>query len=281
MNNFTLSEETAGCLERLDKFLSGYGSAAIAFSGGIDSTLLLEAATRIKGSHFFPIIVRSVLNPESEISAAVDFLRNGQYDYVLLEADILDDTAIASNPADRCYHCKKFIFSRIISAAAERGVSTVFDGSHSEDLHDYRPGLKALSDLGVMSPLKEAGFSKSNIRELARFYNLLNWNAEASPCLATRIPYGTAINRDTLLKIEMGEAYLKQAGFTRVRLRAHGDIARIEIPAARIEELASPPLRGKVTEYIKSLGFSFVAIDLDGYRTGSMNIDILRDRNLG
>lgn len=274
MNLYTLSEETKKCRERLEDILSGYSRAAIAFSGGIDSTLLLEAARRNKNSETLAIIAKSVLTPESEIISAVDFLESRDINYISVEVDILHEHDIVSNPPDRCYHCKKFIFSKIRGAAALRGITAVFDGTHSEDLADYRPGLKALSELGITSPLQEAGFKKENIRELARYYRLKNWNAEASPCLATRIPCGTAITESDLIKIEKGEAFLRGIGFSPVRLRVHGNVARIEIPAGKISEFNDSILCAKITGYIKSLGFDFVALDLDGYRTGSMNLNM-------
>lgn len=273
MNIFTLSEETEKCRERLENILSGYESAAVAFSGGIDSTLLLEAALRNEYSRAVAVIVRSALNPQNEIISAVEFLEKRNIDYMLIEADILSEESIASNPPDRCYHCKKFIFTRIMEAANQKGISVVLDGTHSEDLGDYRPGLKALSELRITSPLKEAGFKKGNIRELARYYGLSNWNSEASPCLATRIPCGTAILESDLRRVEKGEAFLKGLGLSPVRLRLHGNVARIETAADKIGEFSDRILCEKITGYIKSLGFDFAVLDLEGYRTGSMNLN--------
>lgn len=272
MNSFTLSGETEACRARLEHLLSGYGNGAIAFSGGVDSTLLLEAASRIAGSTFIPVIAKSALNPESETASAVEFLRNSGAEFILIEADVFSRPEIISNDHERCFHCKKYIFSKIITAAAGKGLHHVFDGTHSEDLNDYRPGLRALSELGVISPLKDAGFRKDNIRELARFYGLGNWNASASPCLATRIPFGTRLNMTDLNRIEKGEDYLRNAGFSDVRLRVHGNIARIELPHNTINEFIESSKRSDITLYIRSLGFDFVTLDLDGYRTGSMNI---------
>ncbi len=272
MNSFTLSDETAACRARLEHLLSGYGSGAIAFSGGVDSTLLLEASSRIAGSAFIPVIVRSGLNPEPETASAIEFLKSRVTEFILIEADVLSEPEITANDHERCYHCKKFIFKTIISAASEKGLSHVFDGTHSEDLNDYRPGLRALSELGIISPLKEAGFRKANIRELARYYGLKNWNASASPCLATRIPFGTKLSAEDILRIEKGEEYLKNIGFPDVRLRVHGNIARIELPRELIDKFIESSLRSDVAQYIRSLAFDFVTLDLNGYRTGSMNI---------
>lgn len=272
MNLFTLSDETEKCMESLNSILSVYSKAAIAFSGGIDSTLLLEAAYRMKSLEIFAVTVKSPLTPRKETDAAMEFLKLRNINFILIEADILSEKKISSNLPDRCYHCKKYIFTAIIKTAEERGFPVILDGTHSEDLEDYRPGLKALSELGIISPLKEAGFRKENIRELARYHDLSNWNIEASPCLATRIPSGTEIIETDLRRIEKGEAFLKETGFTSVRLRIHGNIARIEIPASQFDALTNSVLRKRITDYIKSLGFDYVALDLDGYRTGSMNL---------
>jgi uncharacterized protein len=272
MNLFKLSDETEKCRERLEAILSHCSRVAIAFSGGVDSTLLLEAAYRNKNPEILAVIVKSQLNPQSETDAAVEFLSLRNISYILIETDILAQKKISSNPHDRCYHCKKYIFTLIRKAAEEKGFTLILDGTHSEDLDDYRPGLKALAELKILSPLKEAGFKKANIRELARYYDLKNWSLDASPCLATRIPFGTAIKKEDLIKIEKGESFIRENGFPVVRLRIHCNVARIEIPADKFNMLTDAALRRQITDYIKSLGFDFAAIDLEGYRTGSMNL---------
>jgi len=272
VNIIELSDETEKCRELLEAILSNYSKVAIAFSGGIDSTLLLEAAYRRTNPDVLAVIVKTALNPQKETNAAVEFLRRKKIKYTLVETDILSEKNIVSNSQDRCYHCKKYIFTLIKKAAEEKGYSVILDGTHSEDIHDYRPGMKALTELKIISPLKEAGFRKKNIRELARYYGLDNWSLEASPCLATRIPYGTEIREEIIRKIEAGETFLTKKGFPIVRLRIHGNVARIEIPADKFNMLGDVELRRQITDYIKSLGFDFVAIDLEEYRTGSMNL---------
>ncbi len=272
MNLFNLSDETEKCRERLDAILSRYSRVAIAFSGGVDSTLLLETVYRMKNLEILAVIIKTPLNPHKETEAAVDFIRRRNINFILKETDILSEDKISSNPPDRCYHCKRFIFTLIRKTAEDKDYYDILDGTHSEDLNDYRPGLQALNELNIISPLKDAGFRKTNIRELAKYYGLNNWSLEASPCLATRIPFGTAISKENLRKVESGEIFLTGNGLTGVRLRIHGNIARIEIPADKFHLLCDKTLRGHITDYIKSLGFDFVVLDLEGYRTGSMNI---------
>lgn len=272
MNLIKLSDETDKCRERLEAGLSDYSRVAIAFSGGIDSTLLLEAAFRNKSIVTLAVLVKTTLNPQSEIESAIEFLKYRNIDYSIIEKDILSEMNISTNPPDRCYHCKKYIFTGIIKAAKEKDFTVLLDGTHTEDFDDYRPGLKALNELGIISPLKDSGFNKSNIRELARYYSLDNWNIEASPCLATRIPFGTEIREQDLRRIEKGESFLKEIGFTHVRLRLHETVARLEIPVEQIIRFNDKALRIRITEYIKSLGFDFITLDLEGYRTGSMNL---------
>jgi len=273
MNLFNLSAETEKCRERLESILSRYARVAVAFSGGVDSTLLLEAVSRYKTIEFIAVIVKTQLNPRSETEAAVEFLKAGNFNYILIESDILSEKKVSLNPHDRCYHCKKLIFNKIIKAAESKGFHIILDGTHSEDLHDYRPGLLALSELGIISPLKEAGFRKENIRELAKYFGLSNWSVEASPCIATRIPFGTEITEYDLRRIEKGEACLKENGFTFTRLRIHGNIVRIEIHPDQFIKFSDITLRKQITEYIRSLGFDFITLDLEGYRTGSMNLN--------
>lgn len=272
MSFFKLSDETEKCSENLDSILSEYSSAVIAFSGGVDSTLLLETAYRKKNLKIMAVTVKTDLNTREETATAVEFLTLRNIKHILLEPDIFTEKKIISNPPDRCYHCKKFIFTAIRNTAAGNGFTVILDGSHSEDLDDYRPGLKALAELGITSPLKEAGFRKDNVRELAAFYGLNNWNSEASPCLATRIPFGNEINKPDLIRIEAGESFLRKNGFNPVRLRIHGNTARIEIHPDKFSRISDTSLRSAITDYIKSLGFNYVTLDIEGYRTGSMNI---------
>ncbi len=271
MNIYTLSDKTKNCKKDLAERLSQLGNIAVAFSGGTDSSLLLKAAAGIEKLSVVAITVKSPLISSHEFSSSVKFVTALGIDHIIVNVDILSEKEIVSNPPDRCYYCKKFIFTEIISAAAKRGIAHVLDGTHHDDLNEYRPGLKAISELGVISPLKDAGFRKENIRELARYYGLTTWDADSSPCLATRIPHGTTLKESDLRRIEEGELFLRERGFRLVRLRLHGNLARIEVPQEEIQLLSENNLRREISGYIKSLGFDYVSLDLDGYRTGSMN----------
>ncbi|HOP63207.1 MAG TPA: ATP-dependent sacrificial sulfur transferase LarE [Spirochaetota bacterium] len=281
MNTFTLSEDTEKCRKRLDSILSGYDRVAIAYSGGLDSTLLLESASRIKDADFTAIMVRNSFMTEDEINTSIQFLYSRNIENVIINADLLSEKKIAENSMERCYYCKKQIFEKIINTAESSGITVILDGTHHDDLNDYRPGLRALSELGIKSPLKESGFNKEAVRELARFYGLSNWESHPSPCLATRIPYGTEIRAEDLHLVEKGEKILKNSGFSMSRLRIHGNIARIEVPEEQLHLLEDIHLRNKIINLIKPLGFDYITIDLEGYRTGSMNININKDKNIG
>lgn len=272
MNSFKLSHETETCHNRLVEELSTLSPMFIAFSGGTDSTLLVEAASRIKNITVTAITVNSPLIPRAEIEKAAGYMRGKNIKHIMLTLDPLKEKRISENSPMRCYHCKKFLFENIIEAAAGEGVEHILDGTHYDDTGEHRPGLMALSELGIKSPLKTSGFKKNNIRELAWSFNLSNWDSPPYPCLATRIPHWTPILESELASIEKAESCISSLGFSHVRVRVHGDVARIEIPHARIGEFASEKVRADISRQLKSLGFKFVTLDLDGYRTGSMDI---------
>jgi uncharacterized protein len=200
----------------------------------------------------------------------VDIARRVGIEHVLVEESEID-CAVAANPKDRCYHCKKLEFSSIIAAAGERGIGVVLDGSNMDDLGDYRPGLKALEELGVVSPLREAGLGKKEIRELSRRFGLPTWDKPAFACLASRIPYGERIDREKLSRVEKAEDYLRARGFRQFRVRSHGDIARIEAAREERSKFFSEELLDEVSAALKSFGFLYAAFELEGYRMGSLN----------
>lgn len=246
------------------------GSAAVAFSGGVDSSLLCHAAAQALGPQALALTVVSPLLPQSEVAAARQIAAQIGIAHVLLDDPDIDDT-VAANPQDRCYHCKKVEFGRMLTEAQTRGFSTVLDGSNLDDLNDYRPGLRALKELRIVSPLREAGLAKHEIRSLSQKFGLPTWNKPAFACLASRVPYGEPIDREKLLKIERAEDVLRLWGFHQYRVRMHGDLARIEVAPEERSRFFDPDTLDQVSRAIKAAGFLYVALELEGYRSGSLN----------
>ena len=269
-----LSPKTEQCYRNLKEYLANFESAAISYSGGVDSTLLLYVASTIPDLRLMAYTVKSEIIPADEVSFAVTMAEKFTVDHHILNEDILAADDVRENSAQRCYHCKKIILSRVISAASEHNIKTVFEGSHFEDAMDYRPGLKAIEELRVLSPLKAAGFNKSKIYEMSSHFELPTSNRESYTCLATRIPYLTPITVDLLKKTEDAEKILSGLGFKKVRARIHGDILRIEVDIKQIHDITDPKVREKIYEAMSKIGFSYITLDLQGYRTGSMNINI-------
>ncbi len=269
-----ISSETEKNFSALKTYLSTLQSAAVAFSGGVDSTLLLYAASEIPGLELTAYTIKNLLITDEEIASAVDTGIKFNIDHQIIEIDILSYNNITCNSTERCYHCKTVILNKIIYEASKKGITAILEGSHSGDLNDYRPGLKAIHELGVKSPLKEAGFDKQRIYELSAYLNLPTSEKESYPCLATRIPYGTPLTITLLKKAEAAEKILFSFGFRNIRARIHGDILRIEIAGEMIPLIASSPLREQVYSALRDAGFIYITIDLQGYRPGSMNLNM-------
>jgi uncharacterized protein len=246
------------------------GSAAVAFSGGVDSSFLCHAAATALGKKALAITVVSPMLPASEIECAAAIAKQVGIEHILVEENDIDDL-VAENPRDRCYHCKKIEFGHILDAAKKHGINTVFDGSNIDDLGDYRPGLKALEELRIVSPLREAGLNKEEIRALSRRFNLPTWDKPAFACLASRIPYGEAINREKLSRIEKAEDTLRSFGFRQFRVRSHGDTARIEVDPEERRRFFDEKILDDISRALKSAGFLYVSMELEGYVMGSMN----------
>ncbi|MDD6212876.1 MAG: ATP-dependent sacrificial sulfur transferase LarE [Clostridiales bacterium] len=257
--------------EHLKEIWKEMGSAAIAFSGGVDSTYLLKSAREVLGERAAAITVSSAFFPKSEQKEAEDFCRQEGISQIILPFDCLEMKDIRSNPENRCYHCKKAIFSRIKETAEENGLSWVTEGTNQDDLTDYRPGLQAIRELGIRSPLLEAGLTKNEIRLLSRKYSLPTWNKPSFACLASRFVYGEEISSEKLNMVERAEEYLKGRGFSQMRVRIHGKMARIEVLPEDFSRLVEQSMRQDVSEVLIQMGFSHVSVDLSGYRTGSMN----------
>ena len=269
-----ISAETEKAFNSLKNYLSSLESAAVAYSGGVDSTLLLYTASIIPGLKLKAYTVRNAMIPEEEVTAAVNTAEQFGIDHQVIDIDILSFEKITSNTPERCYHCKTVILKETIKSAAAHGISVILEGTHSGDMNDYRPGLKAINELGVISPLRNSGFDKKRIYELSAYLNLPTSGKESYPCLATRIPYGTRIKLEDLKRAEQAEKIIASFGFRRIRARIHGDILRIEIDEKMIPDIASEPVRQQVYSALREAGFTYVTLDLQGYRTGSMNLQI-------
>jgi uncharacterized protein len=259
--------------ERLLTCIKNQGSAAVAFSGGVDSSFLCYAAKAALGSKAIAVTIVSPMLPKSETECAADVARQVSIEHVLIEENEIDEV-VAANPKDRCYHCKKIEFGNIMQAAKERGIAAVLDGSNMDDLGDYRPGLKALEELHIVSPLREAGMTKADIRELSRRFGLPTWDKPAFACLASRIPYGETIDRQKLSRIEKAEDELRAFGFRQFRVRSHGNIARIEVAPDERKLFFDTAALNDISRKLKACGFVYVALELEGYRMGSLNTEI-------
>lgn len=261
--------------EMLKSLLAELGGAVIGYSGGVDSTLLAKAATEALGDRAVCVLIESCLVPRSEVEEAVSHAEDLGLNLVRLQADVLSVENVPENEPDRCYHCKKAVFSMLAEVAKERGLPFILDGSNADDESDYRPGTKATAELGVRSPLKELGLTKEQIRAISRDVGLPTWNKPSYACLASRVPYGTRLTVENLRQIEAAEAVLRELGFKQFRVRHHGDLARIELLPIDMEKANVEAMRACIVRSLKSLGYRYVTLDLAGYRTGSMN-EVLR-----
>jgi pyridinium-3,5-biscarboxylic acid mononucleotide sulfurtransferase len=259
--------------KKLTEKIQSFEKAAVAFSGGVDSSLLAKVCFDILGENAIAITLVSPMNPKSEIEDAKTIAESIGISHVLIEDDIIEGK-VAENPVDRCYHCKKIEFASIREKAAELGFSIVLDGSNHDDLSDYRPGIKALSELSICSPLRDAQLTKKEIRELSKELGLKTWDKPALACLASRVPYGEPITKEVLSRIEKAEDYLRSLGFRQFRVRSHGTIARIEVSPEERVKMFDASVMDSVSRSLKSFGYIFVALELEGYKTGNMNKEI-------
>jgi pyridinium-3,5-biscarboxylic acid mononucleotide sulfurtransferase len=258
-------------LNKLKSDIESMGSLAIAFSGGVDSTFLLKVAHDVLGDTAIAVTARSSTYPEREYREAVDFVNKIGVKQVVIVSEELDIEGFSSNPVNRCYFCKKELFTKVLDIAREQGIRYVADGSNVDDLGDYRPGMAATKELNVVSPLKQAGMTKEDIRILSKEMGLPTWDKQAFACLSSRFPYGQEITREKLEMVDKAEQMLMDLGFRQLRVRHHGDIARIEVSAAERVKFFDEQLMDKIYDEFKKIGFKYVALDLKGYRTGSMN----------
>lgn len=274
---YTSTDGPVGCKRGEDPYnllleeLHRYGSMAVAFSGGVDSTLVARAAADLPGRDVLLVTVQTVFQPDQEIRRAGYMAEKLGLSHRVLQVDLSERPDILANPRDRCYWCKDVLFSRIRELAREKGISTLVHGANLDDLSDFRPGMKAAEELGFRAPLADCGMTKQMIRKCSGKLGLETWNLPSGSCLAARIPYGEPVTSEKLSMIEQAEEKISEMGFENIRVRLKGTEARIEVDAEDIERFASQPTRERVVVCLKQSGFTHISLDLQGYRTGSMN----------
>jgi pyridinium-3,5-biscarboxylic acid mononucleotide sulfurtransferase len=256
-------------LIRLQQMLRGIGSCVIAYSGGVDSTFLCKVAYDVLGKNVLAVTAASSTYPQRELSEAKRLAKTIGIAHIVIRSEELNIKNFTENPPDRCYYCKKTLFKKLRQLAKDHEFSKVLDGSNADDMFDYRPGGKACKELGVLSPLKDAGLTKADIRALSRSMHLPTAEKPASACLASRIPYGTKITKDRLKQVESAEQFLRLLGIRQCRVRYHDEVARIEVSKDDFSVVVNQSQR--IIKQFKKIGFTYVALDLEGYRTGSLN----------
>jgi uncharacterized protein len=266
-------------LKQLKYNIKKMGSMAVAYSGGVDSTFLLKVAHDVLHDHAIAVTARSSTYPEREFKEAVEFTRSAGIKHIVIESEELEIEGFTNNPPDRCYLCKYELFSKIKEVAEKYHIRYIAEGSNVDDLNDYRPGMQAIKELGIISPLKDAGLEKDDIRKLSKQMGLPTWDKPPFACLASRFPYGEKITQEKLAMVDRAEQFLLDLGFKQVRVRHHGDTARIEVAEAERLNFFDLELMDNVYKQFQKIGFAYTSLDLKGYRTGSMNevIDTRQD----
>lgn len=266
---YSVKGDSISKLEQLKVNLKNMGSVAIGFSGGVDSSFLLKVASDVLGNNVLAITVNSTFHPKRELSGAVRFAQQMNAHHIVIDVDMDEIKDIRENPENRCYFCKKHFFSKIKDVAKQENIPYVLDASNYDDLQDYRPGMKALERLGVVSPLVDVGLGKNEIRDLSKQMDLDTWDKPAFPCLASRFPYGVEITKSRLEQVEKAELFLHSLDLKQFRVRYHNEIARIEVNKNNFQQILMHS--DEIVKKFKELGFKYIALDIEGYRTGSLN----------
>jgi uncharacterized protein len=270
--------EKYDCLKDL---ISAAGSAVMAFSGGVDSAFLLKVCVDVLGEGVLAVTARSESFPARELAEAAELARRLGARHLVIDSEELDVPGFSDNPPHRCFLCKGELFSKVKEIARAEGLAWVFDGSNADDAGDFRPGRMAARELGVRSPLEEAGLGKQEIRDLSRMLGLPTWDKPSFACLASRFPYHTRITREALKQVDAAEEFLWQLGMRVFRVRHHDAVARLELGPREAAMALEPDVRERVVRQLKSLGYKFVTLDLEGYRTGSMNRMLTDEEQVG
>lgn len=268
-------------LARLRALLGEIPSALVAFSGGVDSSFLLRVARDTLGERCVALTTVSPTTPDEDLADARALAAELGVDHVLIDANELDIPGYAENPTNRCYFCKDNLFTICVTEATRRGLAVVLDGANEDDLHDHRPGLTAAAEKGVRHPLVEAAFSKADVRAASHSLGLSTWDRPASPCLSSRFPYGTRITAERLARVAAAERALRRYGFGDLRVRFHDEVARLEVPVGEMPRLLEPTVRQQVLATLKEIGFAYVTLDLQGFRSGSLNETLRRQKHEG
>lgn len=263
--------ERQDALKQLEYNIGEKGSLAVAYSGGVDSTFLLKVVHDVLQDRVIAVTARSSIHPQREFKEAAEFARSAGIKHIIIQSEELEIEGFTDNPPHRCYLCKYELFSKIKEVAGKHGIKHIAEGSNIDDLGDYRPGMKAIKELGIISPLKDAGLGKDVIRKLSKQMRLPTWDKQSFACLASRFPYGEKITQEKLAMVDRAEQCLLSFGFKQVRVRHHGDTARIEVAEAERPKFFDLELMDNVYKQFREIGFAYTALDLQGYRTGSMN----------
>ncbi len=260
-------------LAALEEWLASQGHVVVAYSGGVDSSLLLRVAHAVLGERALGVIGRSDSYAQRELDLALAQAASFGARVEIVATGELADPQFRSNPTDRCYHCKSELYRQLLAVSRRFGAAAILDGTIADDRQDWRPGMRAAEEARVRSPLAELGFTKADVRSAADHLGLSSAEKPASPCLASRIPYGVEITQKKLSMVERAEELLRSLGFRELRVRHHEDLARVEIPASELERALAPETRTKLVAGLKSLGYRYVTLDLEGFRSGSLNPD--------